>query len=194
MGKPGLTSPLLVIVSAPSGAGKTTLCSRLLKDFPQALTLSISTTTRAPRGSEKNGVEYFFVSQTEFKSGIDCNQFAEWAEVHGNYYGTSRAVIDNAFSKNLSVLLDIDVQGAESLRKAYPDKTLLIFITPPSINTLKERLDGRGTETPEAIQKRIKNAKKELERSHVFDHIITNDDLDKAYQKLKLILSEVISA
>jgi guanylate kinase len=193
MGKSGLTSPLLVIVSAPSGAGKTTLCARLLKDFPQFLTLSISTTTRAPRGTEKNGVEYFFVSQAEFKSGIDRNEFAEWAEVHGNYYGTSRAVIEQAFSKNLNVLLDIDVQGAESLRKAYPGKTLLIFIAPPSIDTLKERLDGRGTETAEAIQKRIKNAEKELERSHVFDHAITNDDLDKAYQKLKSIFSGVIS-
>ena len=122
------------MISAPSGAGKTTLCARLLRDFPNELVLSISSTTRAPRGQEKHGEHYFFIKQDEFKRGIDAGMFAEWALVHGNYYGTSKKVIEDAFSQNKAVLLDIDVQGAESLKKAYPKEAVRIFISPPDLD------------------------------------------------------------
>ena len=135
-------APQLIVISAPSGAGKTTLCQKLLKDFPE-LVLSISSTTRAPRGSEQNGKEYLFLTPEEFKAQIAASRFAEWAQVHGNYYGTSKDVIERAFDSGKSVLLDIDVQGAESLRQAYPDQCHSIFIAPPSLMVLESRLRAR---------------------------------------------------
>src|SRR3712207_1693695 len=126
-----MAGPKLIVVSAPSGAGKTTLCQKLLADFPERLVLSISSTTRPPRGSEKHGREYFFLSREEFEAEIQAGAFAEWAKVHDNYYGTSRHVIDAAFERGRSVLLDIDVQGAASLAEAYPEATYRVFIAPP---------------------------------------------------------------
>jgi guanylate kinase len=175
----------LIILSAPSGGGKTTLCARLLHDFPE-LTLSVSSTTRPPRGQERNGREYHFLSREEFESQIQAGRFAEWALVHGNYYGTSRDVIEQAFASAKAVLLDIDVQGAESLRKAYPAEAYTIFISPPDLETLEERLRARGTDREETIQKRLANARQEMLAAPRFHQIIVNDDLERAYAELRL--------
>jgi len=180
--------PKLFVISAPSGGGKTTLCQRLLADFPN-LTLSISTTTRAPRGEEQEGVEYFFVSQAQFKKMIKDKAFAEWAEVHGNFYGTSRAVIDEAFSQGKSVLLDIDVQGADSLKQSYGERCFRIFIAPPSLQELEFRLRARGTDSEESVQRRLRNAQIELEKSAEFERTVVNDALERAYAELKAIVA-----
>jgi len=175
----------LVVVSAPSGAGKTTLCQRLLNEFSQ-LRLSISTTTRAPRGQELNGREYFFVSKEEFEKQISQNEFAEWAKVHDFYYGTSEITLQNAFSAGKSVLLDIDVQGAKSIRSKYDRQALLVFVSPPSLEVLEQRLRARGTDSEETIQKRMKNSSWEMSQQSEFDQIIINDDLERAYHELRL--------
>jgi guanylate kinase len=182
-----LNKNFLVIISAPSGAGKTTLCKKALEDFP-GLILSISSTTRAPRGTEKNGIEYFFLSRQEFEKEIDGKQFLEWALVHDHYYGTSKAVVEKAFAQGKSVLLDIDVQGAEQLRKSMPEHSLSIFIAPPSLEELEKRLVGRATDKPEVIQKRMIRAKVEMKESHKFSHIVINQDLNQAYLELRQIL------
>jgi len=179
----------LIVVSAPSGAGKTTLCRKLLLEFP-GLTLSISSTTRAPRGSEKHGTEYFFLTKDEFEKQIQQSGFAEWAQVHGNYYGTSKAVIERAFQAGQSVLLDIDVQGAEQLKKSFPEICHRIFISPPTLEELETRLRKRGTDSEESIQKRLKNARQEMVASQTFDHIVVNDSFDRAYSELKSILEK----
>lgn len=177
----------LIVISAPSGAGKTTLCARLLQDFPE-LTLSISSTTRAPRGQEKHGTEYFFLTRPEFESQIQAGRFAEWALVHGNYYGTSKDVIEKAFASGKSVLLDIDVQGAASLASSYPKETFRVFISPPSVAELEARLRSRGTDSEETIQKRVKNAEEEMKRLPEFDKVVINDQLDRAYTELRELI------
>lgn len=177
----------LIVISAPSGAGKTTLCARLLQDFPE-LVLSISSTTRAPRGQEKHGVEYFFLNRPEFEAQIQAGRFAEWALVHGNYYGTSKDVIEKAFASGKSVLLDIDVQGAASLAKSYPHETYRVFISPPSIAELEARLRARRTDSEETIQKRVKNAEEEMKRLPEFDKVVINDQLDRAYTELRELI------
>lgn len=178
--------PYLIVLSAPSGAGKTTLCRKLLENFP-SLILSISSTTRAPRGTEKNGIEYFFLTREKFEKEIQRNRFAEWAQVHGNFYGTSKDVIEKAFQTGNSVLLDIDVQGAEQLKKNYPDSCFQVFIAPPSLQELEFRLRARNTDSEETIQKRLQNAKAEMEQSHKFDVVIINDSFDRAYEELQTL-------
>ncbi len=177
----------LIVLSAPSGAGKTTLCKKLLSDFPK-LEISISCTTRPPRGKELHGKDYYFLSQEDFKKRIDSNRFAEWALVHGNYYGTSKESIEKTFEKNKAVLLDIDVQGAESLKRAYQKDCFLIFIAPPSMSILERRLRSRGTENEESIQKRLRNAAQEMKSMERFDCIIVNDDFDAAYHELHAVV------
>jgi guanylate kinase len=181
-------STSLVVVSAPSGAGKTTLCKKLLEEFP-SLILSISCTTRPKRFNEQEGQDYFFLTKEAFEKRIADNGFAEWAKVHDNYYGTSKEFVEKAFKSGKSLLLDIDVQGAASLKQVYPKETLRIFISPPSIAVLEERLLGRGTDDSRAIQRRLANARKEMEQSKEFDHIIVNDTLDQAYAEIKEIVS-----
>lgn len=184
--------PILLVVSAPSGAGKTTLCRQLLKDFPNSLELSISTTTRPPRGTEKNGVEYHFVSVEDFKEGIEKGHFAEYAKVHDRYYGTSKSTIERSFQSGKSVLLDIDVQGAASLRESYGNRCYTVFVAPPSIDVLEKRLRARGTETEEAVRKRILNAHIEIKRSDEFDYILVNDTFERAYQELKELVEKLL--
>jgi guanylate kinase len=181
----------LLVVSAPSGAGKTTLCQRLLRDFPE-LRLSISSTTRAPRGGEREGVEYFFLARPEFERRAKAGLFAEWAEVHGNLYGTSKEAIDSAFSEGKSVLLDIDVQGAASLRAAYPKESYQVFIAPPSLSILEKRLRARKTDSEETIARRVRNARAEMERMEEFDCVIVNDELETAYAELKVVVAGVL--
>jgi guanylate kinase len=185
--------PRLIVISAPSGAGKTTLCQRLLRDFPGELALSVSSTTRAPRGQEKHGHEYFFLSQEEFKKEIDQGDFAEWALVHGNYYGTSKKTIRDAFAQKKSVLLDIDVQGAQSLKSAFPIEAYRIFIAPPSLAELEKRLRSRGTDKEETIQKRLKTAQDEMTHKERFDRWIINDELETAYADLKKIVRAALN-
>ena len=182
----------LIIIAAPSGAGKTTLCKKLLKDFPQ-ITLSISSTTRVPRKMEREGVDYFFLNHEQFEKTIQDAGFAEWANVHGNYYGTSKKVLEDAFAKHQSVLLDIDVQGAAKLHSVYPDRCLRIFITPPSLEGLEKRLRDRGTEAEEAIQRRLKNARLEMAESHHFDAVVVNDLLDVAYAQLNKLVASFLN-
>jgi len=181
----------LVVVSAPSGTGKTTLCARLLKEIPE-LVLSISTTTRSPRGTEKNGVEYFFVPKDEFQKKIAGQRFAEWAEVHGNFYGTSKDFIETAFSAGKSLLLDIDVQGAAQLKNAYPTETVRIFLKPPSMEELERRLRSRGTDSEESIAKRLRAAAEEMAHEEHFDYVVVNDTLEHAYFELTGIVLHAI--
>ncbi len=179
----------LIVVSAPSGAGKSSLCARLLERMKDRLALSISTTSRAPRGSEQNGVEYYFVAASEFEQKIRDQEFAEWAQVHGNYYGTSKKTLQAFWTGRKHVLLDIDVQGADSLLSAYPERTLTVFIAPPSLQILEQRLRGRGTDSEESVQKRMNNAVDEMSRQAEFHRVILNDDFERAYAELE---SEVI--
>lgn len=184
-------SRLLFVISAPSGAGKTTLCSRLLQEFPD-LRLSISCTTRAPRGQEQDGKEYFFLTTAEFENQIKNGRFAEWAQVHGYYYGTSKDTIEDAFQGGHPLLLDIDVQGASSLKKAFPRESILIFVSPPSLMVLEQRLRSRGTDSEETIRKRMNNAQKEMARQDEFQYVLVNDDLEKTYAELRRIIIQHI--
>ena len=177
--------PKLIIVAAPSGAGKTTLCRKLLQEFPDDMALSISTTTRAPRPSEQHGREYFFCARDEFEAKAKRGEFAEWAQVHDRLYGTSREVLDRTLESGRSVLLDIDVQGAASLRVAYPGRTFSVFVVPPSMEILESRLRARKSESEEAIALRLQNARDEMKRAPEFDKVLVNDTFEQAYAQLR---------
>jgi guanylate kinase len=172
---PSETPGHLFIISAPSGAGKSTLC-RAMRDHFSDLLYSISYTTRPPRKSEQNGVDYYFIPKDEFEKGISQHQWAEWAEVHGNYYGTSAKFLDNGLSAKRDILLDIDVQGTRQILARYPEG-ITIFILPPSLEILKQRLEARGTDSPEVIAVRLDNARKEMAQKNMYRHIVTNDRL-----------------
>lgn len=180
-----------VALAAPSGGGKTTLCGMLLKRFPD-LALSISFTTRAPRGTEKHGVEYNFVSKPEFESLIQRNQLVEWAEVHGNYYGTSKEFLEQQSAAGKVVVLDIDVQGVDSLRSAFGSRCLSIFILPPDMATLEKRLRSRSTEPEAKIQQRLRNAVAEMARAKDFDYQVVNKDLQESFAELCAIMEREV--
>lgn len=179
--------PRLIVISAPSGAGKTTLCEMLIKEFPQT-GLSISMTTRPKRPYETDGVHYHFVTPEVFQQKLKNGELAESAEVHGNLYGTPKAEIERHLNAGKNVLFDIDVQGAMSLLKQYQDRVLLVFIHPPSMEILEERIRNRKGDSPASIERRLQNAYNELGWSKSFDYRITNDDLTRAYQELKGII------
>lgn len=179
----------LIVISAPSGAGKTTLCDLLLKDY-SSITLSISATTRKKRPYEIEDVHYFFLSPEAFQKKIDHGEFAEWAEVHGNRYGTLKSTIEKAAREGKHLLFDIDVQGAMSLEKLYPEKVLTIFIHPPSIEILEQRLRDRKGDSPEVIEKRVRNAYNELKWSSKFKYQLVNDELKRVYNELKQIVEK----
>lgn len=184
--------PRPVVISGPSGTGKSTLLKKLFAEYPEKFGFSISNTTRSPRSGEKNGVDYHFTTVEDFKKLIDEKKFIEWAEFSGNYYGTSIKAVDDVAKQNKICLLDIDMQGVKSVKKCGIDARYL-FLSPPSIDSLRERLVGRGTETEESIAKRIAAASAELEYAETgaHDKIIVNDDLDKAYAEFKeFILAE----
>ena len=180
-----------VALAAPSGGGKSTLCGMLLKKY-SSLALSISFTTRAPRGSERNGVEYHFVSRPEFESLIRKGELIEWAEVHGNYYGTSKPFLESQISNGKVVLLDIDVQGVQSLRAEFGERCLCIFIQPPDMETLEKRLRIRSTEAEEKIQQRLKNAVEEMAQAKDFDYQLINDQLDNTFKELCGVLEKEV--
>ncbi len=181
--------PRLVVISAPSGGGKTTLCRMLLEKFPN-IVRSVSTTTRPRRPNEIDGVHYHFVTKARFQSKIDSGDFAEWAEVHGNRYGISRKTIDDALARGNHVLFDIDYQGALTLRKAYGARTLLVFILPPNMETLEKRLRERASDPTHSIETRLQNAHHELGWSDKFDHQLINDDLDQTFQELSRLIKK----
>lgn len=187
---------LLIVVSAPSGAGKTTLCDRLREDVA-GLDYSVSCTTRPPRGREVDGEDYFFLSDEDFSRRLDAGAFLEHAEVHGKRYGTLRETVQRSLGAGRSVVMDIDVQGAEQIRRAVsaaPEDDLLrrgfvdIFIEPPSMASLAERLRHRAEDTPEVVEQRLRNAELEMEERRKYQYCIVNDDLDRAYVELRNIL------
>ena len=178
--------PLLIIVSSPSGAGKTTLCKRLLAEFKD-IRFSISHTTRAPRSNEVDGKDYIFTDKDTFDKMVDEEQFVEWAHVHGNHYGTSHGEIRSAAAQGLDLIFDVDYQGARQIKSNYPE-AVGVFILPPSIDELKLRLNARGTETPESLEQRFKAALGEIAHFNEFDYILVNDEVDDAYDRLRAIL------
>lgn len=182
-----MTEGMLIVLSAPSGCGKTTLLKRVMADLP-GLVFSVSHTTRAPRAGEKDGQDYFFVSREEFASLRDRNPsgFLEWAEVHGNLYGTGREGIERQRAAGLDVILDIDVQGAAQVRATADPVT--VFIAPPSIEELGRRLRGRGTEDEKTIALRLAGAEKEMRAANDYEYLIVNDDLDEAVESLRCVL------
>jgi len=173
----------ILIISGPSGCGKSTLLKEVYKDISDYY-FSISTTTRAPRVGEENGVDYFFVTKEEFENDINNNDFLEYAKVHDNYYGTSLKPINKALEENKLVIFDIDVQGHEIVRKKLDAIVTSVFITTPSLKVLEDRLNSRNTDSTEIIEKRIKNAKGEVEFFQDYDYIIINDDLQIAAKQL----------
>ncbi|MFH1102370.1 MAG: guanylate kinase [Pseudomonadota bacterium] len=176
----------LFILSGPSGAGKTTLCSALLKRFP-VLRYSVSYSTRSPRSGEQDGVDYYFIDEEEFKKGIETGRWAEWAQVHGRFYGTSAEVIENGLKEKSQILLDIDVQGTRQIIKRFP-KSISIFLMPPTMEVLKVRLESRRTETMESVRERLVNAKAEIAQKGIYRHIVVNDHLERALDELSSII------
>jgi guanylate kinase len=178
----------LFIISAPSGAGKTTIAKAVLQKFKD-MCYSISYTTRKPRAEERDGVDYHFVSKQDFKNGIKKARWAEWAEVYGNYYGTSAEFIEKKLSSGCDILLDIDVQGTLQILKHHPD-SVTVFILPPSINALRKRLEMRGSDSQAVIEKRLINAKKEMAQKKIYRHIIVNDELSAAIDEICAIFNK----
>jgi len=188
--------PLLLVVSAPSGAGKSSLCNRLVKKFPEMI-YSISCTTRAPRGEERDGVHYHFLSEEEFLARIARGEFLEHALVHGNRYGTLKQTVVDALSRGLDIIMDIDVQGARQIRLACEKMTdgdlikkslVDIFIAPPSMEELERRLCGRATDSAEVIAKRMQNATEEMKHQPYYQYTVVNDDFEKAVCELLKII------
>lgn len=187
------SSPKLIIITAPSGAGKTSITKHLLKSFPDKLDFSISAATRQKRNYEKDGIDYHFMSVDEFKEKIQNQSFVEWEMVYeGKYYGTLKSEIHRIWKQDKIPLLDIDVQGAVHVRQQHPEQTLSIFIEPPSVEELKRRLNSRGTETSESLATRINKATYELSFKDHFDKVIVNNDLDKACKEAEMIVRAFI--
>lgn len=172
----------LFVVSAPSGTGKTTLCHLLLDAF-EGISYSVSHTTRPPRAGEEHGKDYFFVSKEEFETMIQNKDLLEWAKVHGNYYGTSMGFIRDSLEQGIDILLDIDVQGAAQVVRLFPE-AVTVFIMPPSMETLKQRLGKRGLDSEDVIQTRLENAVQEIAQKDTYRHILVNDHLETAKNEL----------
>ena len=175
----------MIIVSAPSGSGKSTIVQWLMKEHPElSLYFSISCTSRPPRGAEQNGVEYFFLSPEEFRARIDRNEFLEYEEVYADrFYGTLKEQVDRQREAGQNVVFDVDVKGGCNIKDFYGDEALSLFIQPPSVEELRRRLEGRATDTPEAIESRLAKASYELTFAPRFDRVIINDDLETAKQE-----------
>ena len=180
----------MLIFSAPSGSGKSTIVNWLMQEHPELkLYFSISCTSRAPRGTEQDGVEYFFLTAEEFRKKIENDEFLEYEEVYEDrFYGTLKAQVERQLEAGQNVVFDVDVKGGINIKKFYGDRAMSLFIQPPSIEELRRRLEGRGTDTPEAIESRLAKAEYEMTFAPQFDHIVVNDDLETAKQEaLKLI-------
>ena len=178
---------LLIVVSGASGTGKGTVCKKILADLPE-VAYSISATTRKPRPGEVDGKEYYFLSVEEFKAWIAEEKFLEYAEVYGNFYGTPLNKIEERLNRGEDILLEIDVQGALEVKRKCPDG-VYIFLLPPSLEELKKRIEGRGTETPESLARRLKNAVAEIKIGLEYDYAVVNDTIDNAVEQIKAILT-----
>ncbi|PIS10354.1 MAG: guanylate kinase [Bdellovibrio sp. CG10_big_fil_rev_8_21_14_0_10_47_8] len=181
----------VILISAPSGGGKTTLMQKLVNEYPLDFQFSVSTTTRAPRAGEINGKDYHFSTMEKFQEMVEKNQFVEWAQVHNNFYGTSKKTVQDILNSGKSAVLLVDIQGAENIRQQLPGQTLSLFIVPPSMQILEQRLRARGTDSEQVIQNRLKNAREELKHQSKFDGVIVNDQLEQAYQDLKKTLHQI---
>jgi guanylate kinase len=183
---------ILLVISSPSGAGKTTLAHKLAEQ--EKLEFSVSYTTRAPRQGEREGIDYKFVTEDEFSQMIKRGEFAEWAEVHGNRYGTAVHTVNRALEDGKDYLFDIDYQGGAQIRRQWPDDSVLVFILPPSMAELERRLRRRATDTPEAIERRLAMATRELEHFGEYDFLVVNDNLETALKELSSIYVAARSA
>ena len=184
----GGVTPTLFVISGPSGAGKGTLVA-LLRERHPGLGLTVSATTREPREGEVDGKSYYFLSDDEFKRRVDADEFVEWAEVHGHAYGTLASEVSSKLASGSSLVLEIDVQGAFQVKERFPD-AVLVFIMPPSLEVLSERLRGRGTETAESIELRLANAEREMALADRYDDVVVNDDLDRACDELLAVIEK----
>lgn len=184
----------VIIFSAPSGSGKSTIISRLMGNEELRLAFSVSCTSRPPRGNERDGVEYFFVSPDEFRRRIENDEFLEYEEVYKDrYYGTLKQQVENQLDRGENVVLDIDVKGGCNIKKYYGDRALSVFIQPPSVEELRKRLTGRGTDAPDVIEDRIARASFELGFAGKFDRVVVNDDLERAVGETEKIVREFIA-
>jgi len=181
----------ILVVSAPSGAGKTTIVKSILKDIPH-LAFSISSTTRKKRENETDGVDYHFISEKNFLSKIEKNEFVEWEKFYDYYYGTTKGFIDEKIKNGISVLLEVDVKGALSIKAIYPE-AILVYIYPPSFEVLVERLKNRKTEDEIDFKKRVERAKMELSQKDKFDYLVVNNDLNTAISEVKSLIKKIIN-
>ena len=182
----------LIILSAPSGAGKTTIMKHVVTTFPQ-LEFSISATSRAPRGTEKEGVDYYFVTGEQFVKDVEAGAFVEWEEVYaGTHYGTLRSEVERIWDKNNVIIFDIDVKGGVNLKSIFGHQALSIFIMPPSVEELRKRLDLRGTDSPEAIEKRVAKSAEEMQYAPLFDKVVINDNLEDAITEVESVIRNFI--
>ncbi len=183
----------LVIFSAPSGSGKTTIVRELLKRFPQ-LEFSVSATSRAPRGSERDGVDYFFLTPEAFRQAVRQDRFVEWEEVYeSTCYGTLRSEVERIWAKGNVIVFDVDVVGGLNLKRIFGTDACAIFVMPPSIEVLRHRLEGRGTDAPEVIDRRVAKAEFELTKAPEFDRVVINDDLGQAVEEAARILGQFLN-
>lgn len=185
----------MLIVSAPSGSGKSTIVNWLMQEHPELrLYFSVSCTSRAPRGTEQDGVEYFFITPEAFREKIQNDEFLEYEEVYQDrFYGTLKSQVERQREEGQNVVFDVDVKGGVNIKKHYGDEALSLFIQPPSVEELRRRLEGRGTDTPEAIEQRLAKAEYELTFAPQFDRVIVNDDLETAKQEAYQIVSDFLS-
>ncbi|MDD7468200.1 MAG: guanylate kinase [Porphyromonas sp.] len=184
----------LIIFSAPSGSGKSTIINKLMSEYGLQGRFSISATSRKPRGSEQDGVEYYFLSEEDFRRRISEGDFLEYEEVYpGCFYGTLRSEVDRTLDRGENVILDIDVQGGLNVKKIYGDRALTLFIQPPSIERLRERLERRGTDAPEVIERRLAKAETELSFAPKYDAVVVNDDLEEACQAAARTIEDFLS-
>lgn len=179
----------IIVLSAPSGTGKSSIIQRLMECPELKLGFSVSATSRKPRGNERDGVEYYFISPEEFRRRVDAGEFVEWEEVYaGTCYGTLKSEVERVTDDGLNLIMDIDVKGGINVKKAFGDRAVTIFILPPSKEELERRLRSRGTDADEVIEKRLAKADFELSHAPAFDHRVVNDDLDKAVEEVRNII------
>lgn len=178
----------LIVLSAPSGAGKTSITKRILESHPAKVIFSVSATTREQRPGERDGVDYYFLTHEKFKELIAEGGFIEYEEIFGNFYGTPVSEVDRAKTMGKQLIFDIDVKGGISIRRKYPEDSLLIFIAPPTIEELRRRLTSRKTESPEVIERRLSRAEMEMKMAAEYDHVVINDQLDKAVEEVERLI------